>query len=73
MGYWWYGQPFILRVYHALLKRLFQFKVQIPRLFQQPQEYDFKVEHHLGRVHGNADLLLRRLCFADCQHCINLE
>ncbi|KAJ8971356.1 hypothetical protein NQ317_002963 [Molorchus minor] len=36
-------------------------------------EYDFKIEHRKGRLHGNADAISRRPCAERCSHCKRAE
>ncbi|KAJ8985420.1 hypothetical protein NQ317_017049 [Molorchus minor] len=46
---------------------------QIARWLQRLQEYDFKIEHRKGRLHGNADAISRRPCAERCSHCKRAE
>ncbi|KAJ8975435.1 hypothetical protein NQ317_005471 [Molorchus minor] len=48
-------------------------KGQIARWLQRLQEYDFKIEHRKGRLHGNADAISRRPCAERCSHCKRAE
>ena len=67
-----YGREFSLRTDHAAIAWLLRFKNlvgQLVRLLECLQEYNFKVQHRRGRLHGNADGLSRRPCPEDCRHC----
>lgn len=71
-----YGQPFLLRTDHASLTWILDFKNpegQVARWIERLQEYQFKIEHRRGQMHGNADALSRRPCKADCKHCCRAE
>ena len=58
------GRPFVLRTDHASLTWLLNFKDlesgMLARWLACLSEYDFTIEHRLGRHHGNADGLSRR-------------
>ena len=75
--YYLYGQRFTPRTDHASLGWLLNFhkpEGQIARWLQKLQEYDFEIQHRLGRSHGNADALSRRPCDEiDCTFCSQLE
>ena len=75
--YYLYGRRFTLRTDHASLRWLLNFRQpegQIARWLQKLQEYDFEIQHRLGRSHGNADALSRRPCDeTDCTFCLRLE
>ena len=58
--YYLYGQRFVVRTDHALLKWLFNFRQpegQIAPWLQKLQEYDFEIVHCAERSHVNADTL----------------
>lgn len=60
-----YGNHFEIRTDHSSLQWLLNFKNpegQMARWLQnlKLQQYDFKIEHRLGKLHGNADALSRR-------------
>ncbi|GBM95150.1 Transposon Ty3-G Gag-Pol polyprotein, partial [Araneus ventricosus] len=71
-----YGRKFLLRIDHASLRWLLNFREpegQIARWIQRLQEYDFEIQHRKGTSHGNADALSRRPCKESCKHCTNAE
>ena len=60
-----YGRPFTLRVDHAALQWMRNFKEpegQVASWLEILGTYDFKIQHRPGLKHGNADALLRRPC-----------
>ena len=66
-----YGREFLMRTDHASLNWLMNFKNpegQIARWFQFLSTYNFKIEHKVGKKHGNADGLSRRSCIP-CHYC----
>lgn len=70
------GRKFHLRIDHAALKWLLNFKEpegQVARWIEQLQEYDFTTEHRSGKIHGNADALSRRPCLENCKYCTRQE
>ncbi|KAJ8333917.1 hypothetical protein SKAU_G00412360 [Synaphobranchus kaupii] len=71
------GSHFLLRTDHASLTWLLTFKDpegQVVRWLEQLQGYDFEIRHRAGRLHGNADALLRRPCAAqECCYCSRQE
>ena len=72
-----YGRTFTLRTDHAALQWLLSFKFpegQIARWIERLQQYDFRIKHRPGVLHGNADTLSRRPCVQDsCKHCDHLD
>ena len=59
------GRKFLVRTDHGSLRWLFQFKEpegQIARWLEILNTYDFEIEHRPGRLHGDADALLRIPC-----------
>ncbi|GBN90960.1 Retrovirus-related Pol polyprotein from transposon 297, partial [Araneus ventricosus] len=71
-----YGRKFLLRIDHASLRWLLNFRVpggQIARWIERLQEYDFEIQHRKGTSHGNADALSRRPGKESCKHCTNAE
>ena len=60
-----YGRPFTLRVDHAAIQWIRNFKEpegQVARWLEILGTYDFKIQHRPGLKHGNADALSRRPC-----------
>ena len=58
-----YGRQFLIRTDHIALKWLKNFKEpvgQMARWLEFLSEFDYVVEHHPGKSHGNADGLSRR-------------
>ncbi|GBN15424.1 Retrovirus-related Pol polyprotein from transposon 297 [Araneus ventricosus] len=71
-----YGRKFLLRIDHASLRWLLNFKEpegQIVCWIQRLQEYDFEIQHCKGTSHRNANALSRRPCKESCKHCTNAE
>ena len=66
-------KPFILRTDHSSLTWLYKFRNpegQLARWLEALQEFDFKIIHRKGCLHGNADAMSRRpynQCGRDCQ------
>ena len=61
--YYLLGRKFQTRFYHHALKWLQSFKEpqgQVARWLERLQEYDFEVEHRVGRAHFNADAMSSR-------------
>ena len=66
-----YGRTFTLRTDHAALQWLLSFKFpegQIARWIERLQQYDFRIKHRPGVLHGNADTLSRRPCVLSLIH-----
>ena len=58
--YYVLGRKFHIQRDHQALKWLMSFKQpegQVARWLERLQEYDFDIEHHLGKSHSNADAL----------------
>ena len=58
-----YGREFLIRSDHAALTWLLQMKNregQLARWLERLQQYHFKIPHRAGKLHNNADSLLRR-------------
>ena len=71
-----YGREFIVRTDHASLNWLMRFKNpegQIARWIQILGTYNFKIEHRMGRKHGNADGLSRKPPCSPCTYCDRKE
>ena len=67
-----YGAEFTVRTDHAALQWLKSLKVpegQLARWLGRLEQFNYRVVHRPGRVHGNADALSRRPCEAGCSHC----
>jgi hypothetical protein len=65
-----YGTHFLIRTDHASLVWLVNFKDpegMIARWISQLQEYDYRIEHRKGTLHGNADGLSRRHVHRTCK------
>ena len=75
--YYLYGQDFLVRMDHACLRWLLNFRLpegQIARWIEKLQQYNFSIEHRPGQLHGNADILSRRPCSeVGCTYCSRLE
>ncbi|KAJ8974022.1 hypothetical protein NQ317_016576 [Molorchus minor] len=60
-------------VQHTVAQHRATVAPSIARWLQRLQEYDFKIEHRKGRLHGNADAISRRPCAERCSHCKRAE
>ena len=71
------GQRFTVRTDHGSLQWLMRFKNcegQIARWIETLSAYTFTVVHRAGRVHNNADSMLRRPCHNNnCKYCDRYE
>ena len=66
-----YGVPTKVRTDHGALSWLLRFKNpegQMARWLEILGEYNLKIQHRAGRLHGNADALSRRPC-DQCRYC----
>ncbi|XP_045124905.1 uncharacterized protein LOC123512544 [Portunus trituberculatus] len=71
-----YGAEFTVRTDHAALQWLKSLKVpegQLARWLDRLEQFNYRVVHRPGRVHGKADALSRRPCEAGCSHCFAKE
>jgi len=71
------GRPFTIRVDHASLKWLMNFKQlegQMARWIERIMMYKFEIVHRPGKSHGNADALSRRPCLdEECKFCQRVD
>ena len=70
-----YGREFLIRTDHAAFTWLLQMKNsegQVARWLERLQQYRFKIRRQAGKLHSNADSLLRSSC-KNCKHCDKIE
>jgi len=71
------GRPFTVRVDHASLKWLMNFRQlegQMARWVERIMMYKFEIVHRAGKSHGNADALSRRPCLDEgCKFCQRVD
>ena len=66
------SQKFLLRTDHGSLRWLFSFKEpegQMARWLERLARFQFDIEHHPGRKHGNSDGMSRIPCEGRCRNC----
>lgn len=71
-----YGRRFLLRTDHSSLSWLHSFKDppgKLARWLDVLSQFNYKIQHRPGRLHGNADALSRKACGRDCKRCQGLE
>ena len=71
------GRQFIVRIDHATLTWLLSLKEpenQLSGWIEFLEQYNYKIEHGNGKLHGNADGLSRHPCTSvNCKDCAKVE
>lgn len=75
--YYLFGTLFVIRIDHAAFQWLMYFREpegQVPRWLEEPQAFNYTVEHRAATQHSNADALSHRPCAAEgCLYCEKQE